>query len=182
METDVILPKVITLAEQVATAILPIYQSQAESLLSLKSDGSPLTRADMLANDIIIEALTQLTPDIPVLSEESCDIPFAERQTWERYWLVDPIDGTKEFLAKNGDFTVNIALIEFHQPILGVVGVPVTETVYYASVAGGAWKKTPQTSVALKTRHFNPQKPVLLVASRRHGQSAIEKISTHYPH
>jgi 3'(2'), 5'-bisphosphate nucleotidase len=183
MTLDVLglLPKVIQLAEKAGEAILPIYRSQSEVLLSLKNDGSPLTQADLLANTIICDALKQLTPQIPILSEESCDIPFVDRQAWQRYWLIDPIDGTKEFLAKNGDFTVNIALIEFHQSLLGVVAVPIEEVVYYGAKGAGAWKKMGEESRKIHTAKLQAATPVRILASRRHGQIIMEKIQQAYP-
>jgi len=99
-----------------------------------------LTLADEASNEVIVRVLKTYTPDVPVLSEEGLDIPFAERQAWEYFWYVDPLDGTKEFVKKNGEFTVNIALIHNQTPILGVIYVPVTNIMYYASVERGAWK------------------------------------------
>jgi 3'(2'), 5'-bisphosphate nucleotidase len=178
---DELLFQIVALVEQVGKAILPLYLSQDESLLMLKDDGSPFTKADDLANELILKALKRLTPTIPIISEESCDIPFAERQNWQRFWLVDPIDGTKEFLAKNGDFTVNIALIEGGRPVLGVVGIPVSDTVYYASDCSGAWKKTEAGIERIHVAALDPSRAVRVMASRRHGVNAIEKISSHYP-
>ncbi|MCD6048395.1 MAG: cysQ [Gammaproteobacteria bacterium] len=175
-----LLSQIIALVERVGKAILPLYRSQDESLLLLKDDGSPFTKADDLANQMILETLKSLTPDIPIISEESCDVSFAERQNWQRFWLVDPIDGTKEFLAKNGDFTVNIALIDAHRPVLGVVGVPVSGTVYYASEHSGAWKKTTTGVEEIHAVALDSHQAVRVMASRRHGVNAIEKISSHY--
>lgn len=180
MDTTKILAKIVSLVEEVAQAILPIYRSSSESLLSIKADGSPLTQADMLAHTMICDALEQLTPRFPILSEESCDIPFADCQSWERYWLIDPIDGTKEFLAKNGDFTINIALIEFHQPILGIIGVPVHDTVYYAAKNAKAWKKVKTHGELIHTAKFDVENPVRILASKRHAQVTMEKIQTKY--
>jgi len=115
---------IIEIAHQAGEAILKIYQ-QEEFEQQLKSDNSPLTAADLAAHQIIIEKLQLLTPEIPILSEESSTISWEERKTWQRYWLVDPLDGTKEFIKRNGEFTVNIALIEAHTPVLGVVYAPV---------------------------------------------------------
>src|SRR5690606_5708507 len=95
-----------------------------------KADASPLTAADLAAHHLIIDALAALTPDLPVLSEEAANIPWEERQLWSRYWLVDPLDGTREFIKRNGEFTVNIALIDEGVPVLGVVYVPVLDLLY----------------------------------------------------
>lgn len=110
--------------------------------VTIKDDGSPLTEADIAAHHTIVAGLAALTPDLPVLSEEQEIIPnFTERASWGRYWLVDPLDGTREFVKRNGEFTVNIALIEGHRPVLGVVSVPVSGDCYFACNGGGAYKQ-----------------------------------------
>ncbi|HJU26675.1 MAG TPA: 3'(2'),5'-bisphosphate nucleotidase CysQ [Rhodanobacteraceae bacterium] len=126
-----------TLARRAGAAILEVY---ADSFaVETKSDNSPLTAADMASHRIIVAGLRELTPDIPVLSEESKTIDWDERRKWERYWLVDPLDGTREFVKRNGEFTVNIALIENNAPVLGVVLLPVTGALYYGVVGEGAF-------------------------------------------
>ena len=110
------------IAKQAGAAILEIYQQDFD--VYTKEDSSPLTEADLAAHNIIVDALQRLTPKIPVLSEESTKIPFETRSNWNRYWLIDPLDGTKEFVNKNGEFTVNIALIRDGQPVMGVVYAP----------------------------------------------------------
>ena len=104
-------------------AIMEIYES-GDFGVDHKADDSPLTKADLASHQVIITGLKALTEDIPILSEESADVPFEERQSWQKYWLVDPLDGTKEFIKRNGEFTVNIALIEGNRPLLGVVYTP----------------------------------------------------------
>ncbi|MFK8013255.1 MAG: 3'(2'),5'-bisphosphate nucleotidase CysQ [Marinicellaceae bacterium] len=120
-------------------AILEIYDS-ADFGVEMKSDDSPLTKADLAAHNVIVKDLQTLTPDVPILSEESAKISYSERSTWQKYWLVDPLDGTKEFIKKNGEFTVNIALIESGQPTLSVVYVPVKKIAYAAAKGYGAFK------------------------------------------
>jgi 3'(2'), 5'-bisphosphate nucleotidase len=115
---------------------LAVYSQSFE--VTRKADQSPLTLADMRAHEVIVQGLKELTPEIPVLSEEDADIPYDERRRWTRYWLVDPLDGTKEFVSRNGEFTVNIALIDNHAPVLGVVHVPVSDTTYAGDVGSGA--------------------------------------------
>ena len=134
-----LLDAVIALAIEAGHAIMDIY-AQDFSVVK-KDDLSPLTEADMAAHHIIVAGLEKLTPELPVLSEESAALPFATRATWNRYWLVDPLDGTREFVKRNGEFTVNIALIENHKPVLGVVYVPVTGVCYYARQGQGAYKQ-----------------------------------------
>ena len=117
--------------------ILEVYSSN-DFEIKLKSDDSPLTLADQNAHKIIVENLEKT--NIPILSEEGKNIPFEERQNWEYYWLVDPLDGTKEFIKRNGEFTVNIALIEKDTPVLGVIYVPVTKDLYFSEKSLGAYK------------------------------------------
>ena len=128
----------IALAENAAVEILKIYRS--EFVYQQKADNTPLTEADLAAHKTISEGLAKLTPDIPILSEEDANIPYETRQSWKSYWLVDPLDGTREFIKRNGEFTINIALIENQLPVLGVILVPVSGTCYYATKNGGAFK------------------------------------------
>ena len=126
------------IARDAGKKILTIYNSSYD--IEEKEDRTPLTTADLAAHHVIIDGLTKLTPDIPILSEESAAIPYEERMAWTRYWLVDPLDGTREFIKRNGEFTVNIALIENNRSILGVIQVPVTGVEYCAYRDGGAFK------------------------------------------
>ncbi len=153
-----------TLACMAGEKILEVYQT--EFVVKTKSDETPVTEADLAANKIIIAGLKALTPDIPVISEEDGLASFAERSKWQRYWLVDPLDGTREFIQKNGEFTVNIALIDNHQPILGVVYAPVLQLMYYAIKGEGSYKtsahnKTEKIHVAKKCA-----KPVRVAGSQ----------------
>ena len=122
--------------------ILRIYTDPSQDFgIEKKSDNSPLTLADKAAHLCIMRYLQET--GIPVLSEEGQHLPFPERKTWHRLWVVDPLDGTKEFIKKNGEFTVNIALVEDGSPILGVIYIPVTGILYYGIVGEGAWKEAP---------------------------------------
>lgn len=134
-----LLTEVIGVAKRAGEKILSVYNR--EFSVTEKDDRTPLTEADMLAHECIVAGLTALTPDVPILSEESGDIPYTERQHWQRYWLVDPLDGTREFIKRNGEFTVNIALIEGHNSVLGVIYVPVQALSYYAARGQGAYKQ-----------------------------------------
>jgi 3'(2'), 5'-bisphosphate nucleotidase len=127
----------ITAALQAGKAILEIYHSGAFDI-EIKGDNSPLTRADIASHNVIMSYLTKTY--IPVLSEEGRDITYQERKAWKQLWIVDPIDGTKEFIKRNGEFTVNIALIENQKPIIGVIFVPVTGELYFSSKEIGAFK------------------------------------------
>ena len=120
--------------------ILDVYKTEFDHTIKLKPDDSPVTIADKLANDYIVERLNKLTPNIPVIAEESTLIEYSIRKDFKYYWLVDPLDGTKEFIKKNDEFTVNIALIEGNYPILGIVYAPVFKEYYYAAKEKGAFK------------------------------------------
>lgn len=131
---------IIQLAREAGKAIMAIYERDFS--VEEKDDKSPLTEADLASHNTIVKGLESLTPDIPVLSEESSEMPWSERQQWSRYWLIDPLDGTKEFIKKNGEFTVNIALIDNGEPVWGVVDAPALEWTYYGgSAQQGSWKE-----------------------------------------
>ena len=131
-------------ARAAGLAIVDVYGEGGEGVdavaVDMKEDRTPVTAADMAAHDLIVDELAALEPRLPVLSEESGVVPFAERRGWPAYWLVDPLDGTREFLRKNGEFTVNIALVQDHRPVLGVIVAPVLDVAYHAVAGGGAWK------------------------------------------
>jgi 3'(2'), 5'-bisphosphate nucleotidase len=134
-----LLDEVIETAQRAGHAIMAVYES--EFTVAHKDDHTPLTEADMAAHNAIVADLKKLTPHLPVLSEESAQVPYAERSRWTNYWLVDPLDGTREFIKRNGEFTVNIALIDNHRPVLGVIYVPVMRICYFACAGLGAYKQ-----------------------------------------
>lgn len=134
-----LLAAAIEVARSAGQLILDIYQEQQYEAFT-KQDATPVTTADLAAHKLIGERLSELTPDIPVLSEEAADISLAERSQWGRYWLVDPLDGTQEFIARSGDFATIIALVENNKPVMGVVYAPVSGVTYYACEGAGAWK------------------------------------------
>ena len=138
-EVDTLLEETSHIARRAGDAILEIYRD-VDPGVTFKSDDSPLTRADLASHRIIAAALDELTPEIPLLSEEGAGSPYAERRDWRRFWLVDPLDGTKEFIRRNGEFTVNIALIEGGAPVLGVVHVPVRASTFSGAAGLGAWR------------------------------------------
>ena len=157
----------IDIATAAGREILDVYGTAFD--VATKDDSSPLTQADLRAHRVIVDGLRKLTPDVPIISEEAQPPPFAERRRWTRHWLVDPLDGTKEFVSRNGEFTVNIALIEAGQPVLGVVGVPVQGTLYVGDCKQDrAWRVGQGDTVALHTRPMRDG-PITVVASRRHG-------------
>jgi len=145
-----------------------------------KSDDSPLTQADLAAHKHISAALAQLTPDIPVLSEEAADIPFNVRKTWKRYWLVDPLDGTREFVRRSEDFTVNIALIENGDPAIGVVHVPALNMSYYAASGEGAYEISGSGERRLRVRVPVPAVPSFVV-SRSHRDATLDALLAKLP-
>lgn len=161
------------IARRAGAEILAVYASQ-DAGVSTKADQSPLTQADLRAHRVIVNELRALTPDIPVLSEESSEIPFAERARWQRYWLVDPLDGTKEFLSRNGEFTVNIALIEGHAPALGVVHVPVRETTYAGLPGTGAWRTRGEGAPEPIHVQARAASPVRVVGSKSHRGDSLD--------
>jgi 3'(2'), 5'-bisphosphate nucleotidase len=165
------------IAREAGAAILEIY-SRDDFGVETKSDNSPLTLADLAAHNIIVDRLTAAVPEIPILSEESHGIGFDERGGWQRYFLVDPLDGTKEFINRNGEFTVNIALIDKGVPIQGVVYVPVTNVLYAGDQLGSeAYVERDGTRVAISVRDLGARLaqslPLIVVASRRHGGDAL---------
>jgi 3'(2'), 5'-bisphosphate nucleotidase len=172
MNREVLLPAAVEIARDAGQAILEIYERDFEVVA--KGDGSPLTAADRAADALIHERLRALAPDVPILSEESVGIDYATRRAWTRFWLVDPLDGTKEFVNRNGQFTVNIALIENGAPVLGAVYVPVTGVSYYAAAGGGAFKRAGDgPAVALAARRYDGG-PATVVVSRSHRGEAVD--------
>lgn len=161
------------IAQVAGKRIMDIYATDFE--VEVKEDKSPLTRADMAAHECILTGLKKITPVLPILSEESTLISYDERASWQRYWLIDPLDGTREFVKRNGDFTVNIALIDDHKPILGVVYVPVTGVSYFASEGNGAFKCLPgQSQVPIKVRDC-PVDYLTVAGSRSHACDSIQQ-------
>ncbi len=164
------LEQICQLAHEAGEAIMQVYQGEKPLNVTSKSDDSPVTAADIAAHQVIVQGLQALTPDIPVLSEE--DPPgWDVRQHWQRYWLVDPLDGTKEFIKRNGEFTVNIALIEGGKPVLGVVYAPVMK-VMYSAADGKAWKEECGVRNQIQVRDARPP---LVVISRSHLDAELEE-------
>lgn len=165
-------------ARAAGAEILDIYQSDFD--FETKGDGSPLTLADQNAHALIEKQLQIMRPDIPVLSEESIDEVGDERLQWSCYWLVDPLDGTKEFIKRNGEFTVNIALIDHGVPCLGVVYAPVLDSLYFARRGEGAWKQSAQAKPErIYTRNLDMEK-VKIVASRSHLSDEVKLFASSF--
>ena len=170
-----------------ADAVLAVYAG-GQPKITYKDDQSPVTEADYASHRILAEALSRLTPDIPVLSEESEPMDWATRRQWDRFWLVDPLDGTKEFLKANDQFTINVALIEGHRPSLGFVVVPTEKTLYLGVPAQHRCelyhREAPQPQ-PLKGRLFPSKTPAVVLASHNHSSERYQKclnyLKTHLP-
>ena len=162
--------KVIELARSAGNAIMEIYQRDFETYT--KEDASPLTEADLASHKTIVAGLQELTPELPVLSEEAADISWQERSQWAEYWLIDPLDGTKEFIKKNGEFTVNIALIKNGEPVWGVVYAPVLNWLYHGgTLTGKAEKVTAEGAEKIAVAKIPEQGATWKVVGSRSHQS-----------
>lgn len=164
--------RICSVAREAGAAIMRIYDG--DIIVEMKSDESPLTAADRASHDIIAAGLAALDPEIPLLSEEGRDIPFNERRQWQRFWLVDPLDGTKEFIKRNGEFTVNIALIEGGTPVVGVIYVPAQNRLYRGIKGAGAWIEDETGRRAIVVRRPDPVKGMAVVMSRSHPSPELD--------
>lgn len=167
-----LLSPVIQVAYAAGKVIMEVYEADYE--VEEKSDHTPVTEADIAANKVVIEALQELTPHLPILTEESDKNPYQVRQQWERYWLIDPLDGTREFIKRNGEFTVNIALIDGSQPVLGVVYAPVRGRLYYAAKGQGAFKQaSTNPPVPIEVRRERNKK-IVVACGRSHPSDEVK--------
>ena len=162
------------IARTAGNAIMKVYAG--EFAVERKDDNSPLTAADLAAHRAIVDGLHVLTPQIPVLSEESAvQASWDERRRWTRYWLVDPLDGTREFVKRNGEFTVNIALIHEHQPVLGVVFAPALDEMYWAWRGGHAYMAAKEQSGQVDLRTRRRGEPLMIAGSRSHADPRLDR-------
>ncbi|MBP3973577.1 3'(2'),5'-bisphosphate nucleotidase CysQ [Pseudoxanthomonas spadix] len=169
---------IIAIARDASAAIMEVYAEDFQ--VEHKADHSPLTCADLAAHRIIADGLSRLTPELPLLSEEGASIPWSTRQDWHAYWLVDPLDGTREFVKRNGEFTVNIALIEGHQPVFGVIMAPVTGTIWHAEAGRRALRRDGENDRELRTRH-PAVAPLRVAASRSHRDPRTQAVLDRLP-
>ncbi len=183
MKPEEYIEQAIEIAMEAGNKIRDIYLEGSFDK-EIKADNTPVTSADIAAHNIITSALKALSPDIPVLSEEDAEIPFSEREHWQRYWLVDPLDGTGEFIAGSGDFSVIIALVEHNRPIMGIVYVPMTEVCYYAIAGLGAYKRDASSEVRIVSRQLAVEQspPLKLAVSRRQDPQSVLKLFSHSKH
>ena len=175
-----LLPEILAIADAAGVRVMDVYNSDFD--VTYKSDHSPVTAADLAANDVILAALQKLTPDIPVLSEEAASAPWSERKNWKKFWLVDPVDGTKEFTRRTGEFTVNIALIEQGEPVLGVVTAPALKEAFWGAKGEGAFKRDNAGKISEIQIAEQPSK-TRIVASKSHlndeTKAFIDKAGDH---
>ena len=166
-----LLPDVVAIATEAGRAIMEIYDG--DFAVELKDDRTPLTAADRAAHAVILAGLGRLAASLPVLSEESAASEHAGRHRWQRFWLVDPLDGTREFIKRNGEFTVNIALIEGHRPVAGVVGAPAIGRTYFGAVGHGAFRQGTDGTRPIAVRR-PAAAPLRVVGSRSHGNPELD--------
>ncbi len=180
VSNDIDIKIVCDIARQAGDAIMEIYAG--DHVVEYKDDKSPLTAADKASHEVIVAGLQKHFPNIPILSEEGKDISYEERKNWKRFWLVDPLDGTKEFIKRNGEFTVNIALIDEQKPVIGVIYVPARDRLYCGVVGDGAWLwENASLSGAgagsardISVRDADPERARVVVMSRSHPSPELE--------
>lgn len=175
-----LLPSVLALAESAGREIMTVYGG--EFAVSVKADKSPLTAADLNSQRLIAAGLAALTPEIPLLGEESLAADIATRHSWPTLWLVDPLDGTREFVKRSGEFTVNIALIHDHQPVLGVLHAPAQDFSYVAHRGGGAWRVDASGRTAIQTQRQAADPPRVLASASHRGKSLDQMLARLGPH
>ncbi len=175
-------PPLLELVKKASAAILDIYDDPTRFEVDFKSDDSPLTAADRASNDIICKGLQATFPEIPIISEENKQLPFEDRSKYDLCWLVDPLDGTKEFVKRNGEFTINIALVKQGKPILGVMHIPVLSDSFIASENNGSYKVSQGRWTQLSCRSFDASRTGLgIVCSRSHLSPATHDYLSKYP-
>ena len=166
------LDQVAAIAQGAGARIMPIYASDFE--IEFKDDRSPLTNADKASHEFIVKRLEKDFPGVPILSEESATVPWQTRRQWSEYWLIDPLDGTKEFIKKNGEFTVNIALIREGVPVIGAVYAPELGVSWFAAEGGGAFKSKGTDKVHISASNLQNNTATRIVGSRSHQSEAIQ--------
>ncbi|MHC1729350.1 MAG: 3'(2'),5'-bisphosphate nucleotidase CysQ [Syntrophobacteraceae bacterium] len=167
------------IVKKAGEVILEVYETEFE--VKRKDDNSPVTLADTRSHRIIADALCSRYPEIPIVSEEGNGVPFEVRRNWERFWLVDPLDGTKEFVKRNGEFTINIALVERCEPVLGVIYIPVQDRLFVGDTRDGCWEVGDEGRRPLRVSIVPPGGPVRIVRSRSHPSPGLENLLSLIP-
>jgi 3'(2'), 5'-bisphosphate nucleotidase len=172
LDLHALLPSVLDLARAAGREIMEVYARDFR--VDEKADSSPLTDADLRSQKLILAGLARLTPDIPIVAEEAAAVPYDERSRWPQHWLVDPLDGTREFVLRNPEFTVNIALVRDHRPVLGVVHVPAQTLDYYAARGDGAFRQAANRPPAPLHALSKAENPVRVVGSKSHRGDSLD--------
>ncbi|WP_077216802.1 3'(2'),5'-bisphosphate nucleotidase CysQ [Piscirickettsia litoralis] len=182
MKEQSLLDSVIALVKEAGRRVLDIYKNIDSLEIAVKADSTPLISADLESHEVLMGGLAALTPDYPIISEELTNVSFVERQSWSRYWLIDPLDGTREFIRGNDEFTINVALIEEGRPILGVVYVPVTGECYFASEGEGAFLQQDRyLPERIRSRPYRQGEKIRLVAGRWHDLDRLGEFTRQFP-
>lgn len=174
------LESIISASRDAGDAIMKIYD-QDDRGIETKGDDSPLTRADLAANRILCEILEDIAPEIPIISEENKNLTYMDRAGWEYCWIVDPLDGTKEFIKKNGEFTTNVALVHRGEPVLGVIFAPALDEMYWASEGNGAFMELDgEVTEMVAADYLSTDKHLKLVCSRSHLNEETQAVVDQY--
>lgn len=167
-----LLEQALTIAYQAGEQLTAFYHQNVH--IKIKADQTPVTEADIAVSRFLVKALSELDPTIPVLSEENCAIPLAERQQWQRYWLIDPLDGTQQFIDRTDQFSVLIALVENHQPVIGIIHAPVLAQTFYAAKGEGAFfVENGKKTRLLHQKPFDQQQPIKIAVGRSANQQKM---------
>ncbi|QLB14153.1 3'(2'),5'-bisphosphate nucleotidase [Mannheimia granulomatis] len=169
-----LLDTIIALAKEAGEHLKQFYARAVE--ITIKADDTPVTEADLFISQFITQRLQQLTPNVPVLSEESCDIPLTERHQWQEYWIIDPLDGTQQFINRTDQFSIVIGLVQENQPVLGVIYAPILDKLYFAMAGGGAFLQENGKIRPLVKSVFNENELVVAVGSRHHSEKANQAL------
>ncbi|MFC0323372.1 3'(2'),5'-bisphosphate nucleotidase CysQ [Gallibacterium melopsittaci] len=167
-----LLEQALQIAYQAGEQLKMFYQQKVN--IKIKADDTPVTEADLAVSRFLTQALTHIDPSIPVLSEENCAIPLVKRQNWQRYWLIDPLDGTQQFIDRTDQFSVLIALIEQQRPVIGIIHAPVLEQTFYAVKGHGAFFRHAQQVSQLNSQHsFDPARPITIAVGKSTNQTKV---------
>lgn len=181
MINSIDIPEILTIARKAGDAIMTIYNdSDFSQVVDYKSDDSPLTLADKASHNVIVNELLKANIGVPIISEEGKDVPYEERKAYNYYWLIDPLDGTKEFIKRNGEFTVNIALIYKNKPVFGVIYTPVTDTMYYGIVDKKEAYKQSCNAGPIRLQVNNKDNDLVAVRSKSHASEEEETVLSQY--